>query len=403
MTAWTPSDLGASLLGWFDVHDAPTVIITGSGVSQWVNKAAGSTFTLTQGTDSLRPGYVTDIIGFSSTQNLVAGSPPVAYDFIFAGRPLANSDWRSLFLSSDGGTTENTVLLENATGRIGAYQSDFRPAGSLTWPDNTDGFCYAQVSSAGPITISRDGGTLASTGIGHASVPIQGWGGAGSYGAHTYGQAWGWVYEIVFVPYNASDDTRQKLEGYVAWKWGLQGLLPSGHPYKAAAPTTGATAYTLTAAKGVFALTGTATALTWKHAYSMPAANGAVTLAGIAAGLVVAVKRAIAAATGSLLLTGQATALRYPRGLTVAAAALVTTGIAARLVRAAGLAANAGQVRLSAAAANLVYVAVRRYALNVAPGAVALSGSDVWLDRSEPQPGELRYGTRAYAPRRGWG
>lgn len=29
---------------------------------------------------------------------------------------------------------------------------------------------------------------------------------------------------------------RQKVEGYLAWKWGLEGSLPSGHPYKNAAP-----------------------------------------------------------------------------------------------------------------------------------------------------------------------
>jgi hypothetical protein len=31
--------------------------------------------------------------------------------------------------------------------------------------------------------------------------------------------------------------TRQKIEGYLAWKWGLQANLPVDHPYKNAAPT----------------------------------------------------------------------------------------------------------------------------------------------------------------------
>jgi hypothetical protein len=30
---------------------------------------------------------------------------------------------------------------------------------------------------------------------------------------------------------------RQQVEGYLAWKWGLQSTLPAGHPYKSAAPT----------------------------------------------------------------------------------------------------------------------------------------------------------------------
>ena len=38
--------------------------------------------------------------------------------------------------------------------------------------------------------------------------------------------------------YNTAVSTlnRQKCEGYLAWKWGLQGNLPSTHPYKGSAP-----------------------------------------------------------------------------------------------------------------------------------------------------------------------
>ena len=31
--------------------------------------------------------------------------------------------------------------------------------------------------------------------------------------------------------------TRETIEGYLAWKWGLQGSLPGGHTYKGSAPT----------------------------------------------------------------------------------------------------------------------------------------------------------------------
>jgi hypothetical protein len=47
----------------------------------------------------------------------------------------------------------------------------------------------------------------------------------------------GYISEIII--YNASLTTtqRQKIEGYLAWKWGLESTLPGGHPYKTAAPT----------------------------------------------------------------------------------------------------------------------------------------------------------------------
>jgi hypothetical protein len=29
---------------------------------------------------------------------------------------------------------------------------------------------------------------------------------------------------------------RQRIEGYLAWKWGMQSRLPTGHPYRSARP-----------------------------------------------------------------------------------------------------------------------------------------------------------------------
>jgi hypothetical protein len=46
----------------------------------------------------------------------------------------------------------------------------------------------------------------------------------------------GVIGEIIMVQ-TTDTTTRQKIEGYLAWKWGLQANLPNDHPYKNAAPT----------------------------------------------------------------------------------------------------------------------------------------------------------------------
>jgi methionine-rich copper-binding protein CopC len=46
----------------------------------------------------------------------------------------------------------------------------------------------------------------------------------------------GVIAEVVVVQTAMSDTDRQKLEGYLAWKWGMQANLPANHPYKSAAP-----------------------------------------------------------------------------------------------------------------------------------------------------------------------
>jgi hypothetical protein len=48
----------------------------------------------------------------------------------------------------------------------------------------------------------------------------------------------GFIGEVVIVS-GVDDTTRQKLEGYLAHKWGLTDSLPAGHPYKATPPMNG--------------------------------------------------------------------------------------------------------------------------------------------------------------------
>jgi hypothetical protein len=47
----------------------------------------------------------------------------------------------------------------------------------------------------------------------------------------------GYVAEFIVVSGLVGTTNKEKLEGYLAHKWGLAGNLPSGHPYKASPPT----------------------------------------------------------------------------------------------------------------------------------------------------------------------
>jgi len=52
----------------------------------------------------------------------------------------------------------------------------------------------------------------------------------------------GSIAEILVFNTSHSDSQRQMIEGYLAWKWGLQSNLPDNHPFKSAAPS-GSTAF----------------------------------------------------------------------------------------------------------------------------------------------------------------
>jgi hypothetical protein len=47
----------------------------------------------------------------------------------------------------------------------------------------------------------------------------------------------GELYEVIVFNSAVTSTQRQQIEGYLAWKWGLQANLPVGHPYKNAAPS----------------------------------------------------------------------------------------------------------------------------------------------------------------------
>ena len=104
---------------------------------------------------------------------------------------------------------------------------------SLTW-GNVDGIAYARVAPSTAVQMSRDGGVLCPTGIAlpaTSAAPTM----FGCYMGPPPTQGFGVVKEIIFLTHNLESE-RQKIEGYLAHKWGLQGLLPAGHPYKAAPP-----------------------------------------------------------------------------------------------------------------------------------------------------------------------
>jgi hypothetical protein len=61
------------------------------------------------------------------------------------------------------------------------------------------------------------------------------WGIGGGTGG--YVRLNGFISEMVATSSLLSTADRQRLEGYLAWKWGLQANLPAGHPFRNNPPT----------------------------------------------------------------------------------------------------------------------------------------------------------------------
>lgn len=237
---WTPADITTEL--WLDVDDAATITEVGGSVSQWSDKS-GNDYHATQGTTGNQPTYnaVDKTIFFDgSTEHmdfptgLLNGEQNVVFAAVISGSVQSNA---GLFgpgasaalgfevLHSDGSGNPTTVRIQND-----------RKLGSGGWPTNSADFGIvavdynASLSSAwangSPLSmVSTTGGsTLTST-----TYNLGSYAGAGFEGDFT-------VKEWVFVTGTIEAGTKDKLEGYLAWKWGLEGDLPTDHRYKDAPP-----------------------------------------------------------------------------------------------------------------------------------------------------------------------
>ena len=229
---WTPSQISTAL--WLDAADASTIVLNGSTVSQW-NDKSGNDFHLSQATAADQPAY--EATGFNGlpTVNWAAINHALRTSMSLPATDL------NLFCAADSNSlTQSTYILDIETARRVFTTSGQIFSGS--WNPATSSITGAGQRiygfTTGPTNqIIYENGTAKST---LAPIPagvVSGIVALGNrFGANSFGMN-GKMSEFVFVSGTLSTTDRQKLEGYLAWKWGLQANLPAGHPYKNSPPT----------------------------------------------------------------------------------------------------------------------------------------------------------------------
>lgn len=143
----------------------------------------------------------------------------------------------------------------------------------------------------------------------------------------------------------------------------LTGYFPSG-------------GYTLSAAAGSYAITGTAATL--KRGKAISAAAGSYAVTGTAAGLKRALK--VSAAAGSYAVTGTAAGVKRGRKVAAAAGSYAVTGSTAGLKQARKVAASAGSYTVTGTAATLAKSSAK--SIGADPGSYAVTGTAAGLRAS---------------------
>lgn len=237
---WTPSHRDPTLTAWWDAADTGTISQASGKVTAITDKSENG-YTMLQGTDASRP-----LTGSTNINSLNALYFDGSDDWLEAGNvavvngdllvsmvaiPLEGGTWSSLISTAassnswsvrgaNSGIFFGTLTANDLGGEIGigggnrnfdtnVWSITFDYTGAGTFGGHIDGSATASTSYTAPM----------------ASSSTFQLGKAGSSSLNC-------VMAEVVLSSDMSDENRQKLEGYLAWKWGLEAELAALHPYK---------------------------------------------------------------------------------------------------------------------------------------------------------------------------
>lgn len=257
---WTPANLSTSAKIW--LKETGLVDAGGGAISQW-NDESGNSWHFQQSTSSFRPVITANALAskpaatFDGTNDYLTGVTASCALYqaktygwamhlfkksaagsatdrgIFAAR-YPGVGWYTTYVGSSRGSTTPVLLAR----RLDTDSASFFDGTSLSvgwhmmlgvanWGAGT-GQMYVDgslMASASPFTSSGSTSNITANEVTLGAGSSTGLYADVSIAEHLAGNA------------SLSTGDIDKLFGYMAWKWGIQSLLPVGHPYKSAPPT----------------------------------------------------------------------------------------------------------------------------------------------------------------------
>ena len=255
LDGWTPEQI--STVFWLDAATSSTITIA-TGVSTWADRKGGGVNAL-QATGSLQPSYsatafpgslpgvlfdgTDDILDISTTamQNQTHG---VYWVWSRSGAGTGADTYRasiSVLASAGQGTNRGALhYVKNSNNFGGCYPyyggsaNNFYDLSSGTVYSNSTGNIMAFQSNTTGWGVWRNG-TIEST-TNSIATPNNTNVGYGLGREYSPNRASNIVIAEVIMVQVTDTTTRQKIEGYLANKWGLTSSLPADHPYKNSPP-----------------------------------------------------------------------------------------------------------------------------------------------------------------------
>jgi hypothetical protein len=231
---FSPSSL-AGMQVWYDGSDplgTGTAPANGTSISTWFDKSG-------QGYNATSAGTTATYSSAEQTLNMALNSyyttsysASLANESVFAIFKLTNANQAGIIgASATGGrgmyTWNTPYWLEAGSIGVGGYTTTTSNSirlnssllASLTIRNNTWSSWIDSANTRASATAANSAGRTTNIGASGATA--------------------NYIYEVNIYNQALTPFDRQKVEGYLAWKWGLQSQLPTTHPFRVAAPILG--------------------------------------------------------------------------------------------------------------------------------------------------------------------
>lgn len=224
-TLWSPSQLNTAV--WFDANDSSTITTDSAGnISQWSDKS-GNNRHAAQGTDNMRPRY---------RESGLDGRGTISFDGSDDILNIGGADFliRSAYaiINANDGTpfsAFNRVLSSPTDPKIHALYAESGAANfisSLPQTGAVSNTFYTDGAESIDFTALSDHKMVGAIGNSDSSA-------RGDWKLGGPANMWnGDIVELITLTTALSTSDRQKLEGYLAWKWGVEIRLSTTHPYR---------------------------------------------------------------------------------------------------------------------------------------------------------------------------
>ncbi len=228
---------------WLDANDSSTITKSnGTNISSWRDKSSGG-FNATNGANTgpttTTSGNLT-YLSFNGSTNFLQTTltiPGNAHSILIVYKPNANNASSNSLLRAQ--SAKYIVFPYYTTALKNAYISNFETSPGTTIDaanSPLDPAASTSVHNVVSITIASGSQSIFNNGTSKATATAaldSGLSAAfyvGSFNGVSQFYS-GQLAEVIMYTRAITSTERQYLEGYLAWKWGLQGNLDAGHPY----------------------------------------------------------------------------------------------------------------------------------------------------------------------------